>query len=485
MVKYYYNEKSLANNFLPVTQRSVCDYNRNYINFSDETWEIQSINNLSKKEIYIEKWYIENKCLILPNETEVEVVTINLLDWAIKDFILENDVTSVEISLEQIEANILSSWSYFVWWLDRIKWIIRNKELSEDEKTKSIKNEYWDGWSSVCLWNNIKWWNDYKPWLGILYKMNNWQVFPFSWKKVYKIYQAEYEEKIDEKNNLSVPEIKKTNDEGSKWAINYKIGETASEKKNTNLELLSKDYKQLWIFENNEFIATVENKEIDINEISEKIKDTIRIELKKKALFWLIENNKMWKKVLEKQPVHKKIDKFNLNQLNKVRELINNNEFHKIKMPQILSLYECYNLEDLDEKDGYKWEFANILKSFSREYTKAAFNFRLDKIIKRINEYDNPVQTIEEYFSSIKTKNYDFTKMDLVKFKKVVSWISILYNHDLISLPRDEIKDVILNINKFMRWVKKHISENKIECREIDQVLAKWFLKNYLVANSQ
>jgi len=68
-----------------------------------------------------------------------------------------------------------------------------------------------------------------------------------------------------------------------------------------------------------------------------------------------------------------------------------------------------------------------------------------------MNDYDNPVQTLEDYFHSIRRREFDLVNMDIEKFKKVVSGLSTIYNHDLLSVSKKEVKSVVKNINRFMR----------------------------------
>ena len=124
------------------------------------------------------------------------------------------------------------------------------------------------------------------------------------------------------------------------------------------------------------------------------------------------------------------------------------------------------------------------MNSNGREYIKWAFQIRIDKIVKRMNDYDNPVQTLEDYFHSIRRREFDLVNMDIEKFKKVVSGLSTIYNHDLLSVSKKEVKSVVKNINRFMRWAKEYVVENNLDFKEIDAVLAKWFLKNYKEAIS-
>jgi len=527
VVKYYYNDKSLNNWFLPVTQNTIIDYDRNSIHFDDITWDIESICNPLKKEVYIEKWFIEKRGLVLPEKKQIETSVISMVNWDLKNFILENDITVVEYNLEEIKADILSNGSWFEWWLQRIENIINKDDLSDSEKVLEIKNEYGTGGGSLSIKKRLDWFQDHSPWLWIIYKMDNGQVFPFPWKKVFNIFNEYFQidkrvnkEFIDNLNKDNIwegvfyqsererdNELKKIKDKvwvdkngntlngqcplnrhiSEKWKKWYFIAWIKEPYKSINdynekeVTLLDINNKQLWIIDNGKIQPTIEEKinKIDLEKdflYEEKIWNPLRLEIKKKALFGLIENNKMGKFILEKQPFHKKINAFSQEQLNDVRKLINNNEIYKAKMSQLRCLYENYNLEDLD---WISWEFSKIFNTFSRQYLKSAFQIRIYKIAERINDYDNPVQSLEDYFHSIRSKDFNFTLMDIDKFKKVVSGMSVLYNHDLLNVSQKELKWVIKNINKFMKWVKTHIVDSNMSYKEIDDILVKGFVKNY------
>jgi len=477
IVKYYYNENSLNNNFLPTSQNQFVDYNRNIINL-DDNFNIQSINNEIKKEIILPIWDIEKLGLILPIKVQTEIVPINMLTWPIKEFILENDVDAIEYKKNEIENDIVESGSGYNWWRERIKNIINNNELWEKEQISEIKQEYWTWGSTVSVLKELDWSQDYSPWLGIIYTMKNWQVFPFSWKQVYNIYKENFS--INDMN------LESRKDNNIKTETIKELTPNIDNKNSKVVSLLDSNFMQLWIFEDNWLITDLEKNEQ--NTIFEKdlwkdnnYNDILRKDLKKKALFWMIENNSMWKFILIKQPEYWILDSFNVNQLNSIREKINNNYILTATIVELRCLFSNYNLEDIDW--GW-WEFSKILNSSSREYIKWAFHIRLQKIINRINEYDNPIQSLEEFYSSYRVKEYDLLSMDLYTFKKVISWVSTLYNHDLMNIPKKEIKEVIKIINKFMRWVKHYIRDNNVDVKEIDLILAKDFLKNYLSAKT-
>jgi len=91
------------------------------------------------------------------------------------------------------------------------------------------------------------------------------------------------------------------------------------------------------------------------------------------------------------------------------------------------------------------------LNSTSREYIKGAFQIRFNEIVDRINKQDNPEESLDSYFCNFRTRDIDYTNIDLVKFKKLVKGMSTMYNHDLLNSPKNEVKEVIKTINKFMR----------------------------------
>jgi len=45
---------------------------------------------------------------------------------------------------------------------------------------------------------------------------------------------------------------------------------------------------------------------------------------------------------------------------------------------------------------------------------------RFNDIVDEINKQDNPEQSLDSYFCDIRTREIDYTEMDLVKFKKVI-----------------------------------------------------------------
>jgi len=473
VVKYHFNDKSLHNRFLRLTQRVTQDFNHNVINFSDEDGSIESVANQVKREVYLPKWDIEKYNLPLPEEKEVEVSALQLIQPQIKEFIIECDPSAVELELDDIHECIVSKGSNIQWGVERIKEFMQDSSLSSTDRINKLKDEY-GTWGWTIEISGIQWMEEHSAGLGIMYSMDNGQVFPFSWKKVHDIYDSIYN---TQKEVSEAKEVQKT----PTVSID-KVDEVSEPVKKEQKAVLLQWNKQLgifnqWVFEPTPVEKSEFEKDIEKElEALDEYKEETYIDLKKKVRFGMIESNSMGRFVLNTQPETDSIDEFKLNCMNSIREKVNKNSIFTASIPELKCLYEIYNLEDLDGKET---EFENIFNSMSYNYIKWAFQMRISKIAKRMNEYDNPEQSLEEFYHNVRTAKFDFSTMDIERYKKVVSGISVLYNHDLMTLPKNEIKRVIKDINAFMRPAKQYIIDNKLEFSEIDSVLQPGFLKNY------
>lgn len=542
-ISYYWNDTSLFNWFLPIEQSSYVDYNRNSI-LINKDWDIANVSNQLTRKIYLPKWDIEKLNLKLPKQKEIETNTIQNVNSVFKDFIKSIDTEAVEFSLEEIQTHIIEKWSWFQGGKDRIKDLILNSDLKQADIIKELKDEYWTWWGTLSLREFNDWSQNHSPWLWIMYELQNGQVFPFTWKKVYDIYVNHYkvkqlvieevkpvlieekiikaEEKIIEQSVID--KMNKESEDGSiyftsenerdialnkikkeywvdkhgnalhwesplwrhvteKWKEAYWIyGMTGFYKEKTEVIkpsiILSKNWEQLWIFKDNKVEPTPKIEEkVDkefIVDLFKKEKNIDLFEINKKIRFGMIKNNSMWELILKNQIEDNFLKTFSMNQLNSVREKINNKQLITATIPELKMLYEYYDLWDV-----WNSEFKNIFNSTSRDYTKWAFQIRFYDIVDRINKQDNPVQSLDSYFSDVRVRKVDYSKMDLVSFKKLVSGMSIIYNHDLLNSSRREVWEVVKSINIFMRWAKQYIWKNKLDFKEIDSVLVKWFLKNY------
>lgn len=545
-ISYYWNDTSLYNWFLPVEQNSYVDYNRNYISVNNE-WIITSVRNQLTRKIHLPKWDIERLWLKFPEQTEVEINTLEDITPLFKEFINQIDKQTDEYTLKDVYKQIISRWSNVEWWKNRIKDLFLISWLNQKEIINKLKDEYWNWWGCITIWSDWNWWEDHSPWLWIMYTLDNWQVFPFSWKKVYDIYCNEYSpeklltKSVNKKKSIKrikileekvitqfdIDKLNKENTEGFKYFISeeerdevlnkikkdnwvdkfgnalsweaplwsefsekwkecynvfwhtwpYNKDSTTSEKISKISLILPNKWKQISMFVEEDKNDSINNKKLDgsINlEDVDNNRDENIFEINKKIRFWMIKNNSMWELVLEKQIKDKTLKEFIYNQLESIRVKINSKQFITSTIPELKALYEYYDLSDVGNS-----EFKNIFNSTNRDYIKWAFQIRFYDIVKKINNHDNPVQTLDSYFSEIRIRKVDFSQMDLIRFKKVVSAMTIIYNHDLLNLPKREIWWLIKTINVFMRWAKSYIWKNKLDVSEIDNIIANGFLKNY------
>lgn len=463
---------------IPIEENNFTDHNRDTVNI-DKNWNVVSIILARGEKVLLKKWYKEDKDILLKTELENIEATIDFLPKPIQKFICELENIPL-YKKDDIEKIILREKSNFENSEERIEKIIRNKDLKKIEKIAALKEEYWTWGRSVSsedpeITNSIGF-EDHSPWIWITYKMDNGQVFLFKWSEVYDIYEKDIigEEPVKEKKEITLFD--------ASWK-QVSIFDQASLIPSAQIETdvtpeVTIETSKAPEVKENESTPSVEE---DIVEELEDIhyKDQVMLDIKKKIKFWMIKDASMWKFVLDAQIFPENFQDFERKALDRLRPIINENALMNASIPDLRVLYDVYDLDNIDED---QWDFHKIFSTASREYIKGSFTMRLDKIVRRMNEYDNPKQTLEEYFHNVRVRNWDLMNMDFDKYKRVVSAMTIIFTHDLKHSNASLYPEIISNINPFMRKAKKYMEKKGINMKELDACVHPDFIKRYSMA---